>query len=909
MSKRIFTLGALLALAVAISIAGTASAAVYKVDKRADRVNSDSNSTKCKTSKAKSRTKKNGGKATKPDCTLRAAIQAANAKPGLDKLVLQKKNYRLKISGTGEDDAKTGDLDVSSKIVIGGRGASIAGKGVDRIFDVSSDGDLNLRNVKVFGGSPAETESGGGIRNAGSLVLKRSSIGGNSVTGEGASGGGVFNDAGSLRVNASDIVSNSAVRAGGGIETNAGDVTIENGSSLGDNDAGPTPGNGGGLHVTGAGTVAISDSTVSGNSATAEGGGLWNSAGGTMSVDGTVIDKNTAAGNDADQGGGGLYNDGGNLSVLDSSKITANLATGTSGSGGGLLNVGGAIEARNSTFADNVSSRAGGAIETNIGGVALIDVDLLRNTTGPTPGNGGGLHVTGAGVVAVLDGNVTGNSATAEGGGLWNSATGTMTIDGTFVNNNAASGNDADQGGGGLYNDGGALTVRSSATIDGNAANGTSGSGGGVLTLGPLVVNNSTISNNSASRAGGGIETTVGRVDLTNARLIANATGAAPGNGGGLHSTGAATVNVTDSVVRANTATEEGGGLWNSATGTMTVDSTRILANTASGPAADQGGGGLYNNGGALIVQNDSQVDGNVADGAAGSGGGVLNLGGLTVTDSTISTNSAVRAGGGIETTTGTVNLTGARLLSNSTSAAPGNGGGLHVTGAGTVNVTDGVVRGNTAAAEGGGLWNGTGTMTVDSTVIKNNVASGADATNGGGGIYQLTGGTLVVQNGTSIVGNSANGAAGSGGGILNDGATVTVTSSELVDNDASRAGGGIESNLDAAATTVASTLFDGNSTGAAPGNGGAIHVTAGGTVTVDGSTFTNNAAANEGGAVWNSPTGTLTVTDSSLSNGVTAFTNGNTARAAGGPNGYQETGGAGLTINGVAIAAGDPGV
>ena len=387
MSKRIFTLGALLALAVAISIVGTASAAVYKVDKRADRVNADSNSTKCKTSKAKSRTKKNGGKATKPDCTLRAAIQAANAKPGLDKLVLKKKNYRLKIKGTGEDDAKTGDLDVSSKIVIGGRGASIAGKGVDRIFDVSSEGDLNLRNVKVFGGTPADTESGGGIRNAGSLVLKRSSVGGNSVTGDGASGGGVFNDAGSLRVNASDIVSNSAVRAGGGIETNAGDVTIRTARRWATTTPAPLRATVADCTSPAPGPSRSATAPCAGNSATAEGGGLWNSAGGKMTVDGTVIDQNTAAGNDADQGGGGLYNDGGSLIVLDSSTITANQATGTSGSGGGLLNVGGAVDRRATvTIADNKSNRAGGGIETNIGSVALIRRRSAAEHHGPEPG-------------------------------------------------------------------------------------------------------------------------------------------------------------------------------------------------------------------------------------------------------------------------------------------------------------------------------------------------------------------------------------------------------------------------------------------------------------------------------------------------------------------------------------------
>ena len=50
----------------------------------------------------------------------------------------------------------------------------------------------------------------------------------------------------------------------------------------------------------------------------------------------------------------------------------------------------------------------------------------------------------------------------------------------------------------------------------------------------------------------------------------------------------------------------------------------------------------------------------------------------------------------------------------------------------------------NTAAAEGGGLWNGSGTMSVDGTTISNNTASGNDADQGGGGLFNA-GGTLTA--------------------------------------------------------------------------------------------------------------------------------------------------------------------
>ncbi|HKJ56246.1 MAG TPA: hypothetical protein VJ978_09695, partial [Nitriliruptoraceae bacterium] len=101
---------------------------------------------------------------------------------------------------------------------------------------------------------------------------------------------------------------------------------------------------------------------------------------------------------------------------------------------------------------------------------------------------------------------------------------------------------------------------------------------------------------NTSNRAGGGIEAVAGTTDLDRVDLSGNSTGAAPGNGGGLHLTGAGTVDITDSLVVTNTAAAEGGGLWNSATGTMTVGDTTISGNQAPvGPD-------VFNDGGVFTV-------------------------------------------------------------------------------------------------------------------------------------------------------------------------------------------------------------------------------------------------------------------------------------------------------------------
>ena len=111
------------------------------------------------------------------------------------------------------------------------------------------------------------------------------------------------------------------------------------------------------------------------------------------------------------------------------------------------------------------------------------------------------------------------------------------------------------------------------------------------------------------------------------------------------------------------------------------------------------------------ITGSTTTINNNLADGTAGSGGGILNnTGGLvSITDATISGNTASRAGGGIEDVSGTGlgllldNVTLSGNNAGGAAPAPGNGGGLHVTGDGNVTINGGIVTGNTAALEGGG--------------------------------------------------------------------------------------------------------------------------------------------------------------------------------------------------------------
>ncbi len=675
----------------------------------------------------------------------------------------------------------------------------------------SAGGALTVQNAMLTANNAngnAADQGGGAIHNdGGTLVLTDTMILTNTALGTSGSGGGILAVPGSaVTISGGEINGNSASRAGGGIEIRATmtDVVTATVTSvmLAGNDTGSNPGNGGALHITGPADVTVNSSTVMSNTAAAEGGGLWNSAVGTLTVANSTIQGNSASGNAADQGGGGLYSDGGPL-IVTNSTINNNQATGTAGSGGGILvNPGGRLDFNGGTISGNRANRAGGGIElnatvTDTAAITVSNVSLVNNSTGSTPGNGGGLHITGPGSANFLGGTVSNNMAVAEGGGLWNSIAGTLTVSDTLITFNMASGVAADQGGGGIYNDGGALTV-TNAEITNNQADGTAGSGGGILIKGGTAsVTGGMINGNMAMRAGGGIEINAGTVTDTitttlaidSVTLESNSTGSSPGNGGALHITGPGSVTVTDSTVANNTAAAEGGGLWNSAAGTLSLMGTRLESNVANGNDADQGGGGLFNDGGSLIVTNTTILN-NRADGTSGSGGGILNNGGtLQLSASTLTGNTAMRAGGAVEDNAGSgVTISGSTFNSNSTGANPGNGGALHITGAGTVTVTMSSVMSNTASAEGGGLWNSVaGTLFVDKSTLSQNMASGSASDQGGGALYN-DGGTLQVSNSTI----SANNAVASGGGLHNNNGSAALTNVTFYENGANNGAGGI---------------------------------------------------------------------------------------------------------------------
>ena len=205
------------------------------------------------------------------DCSLREAVIAANAHPGEDVVVLRPGFYQLEILGD-DDAAASGDLDVTDALSILGDGAPdtaiFAGgsNGLlgDRILDVGAGTSLVLRDLQLVSGrAPGD---GGGIRNRGTLTMLRSEIAGCVATGN---GGAIFSDAGStLTVTESALITSTAV-SGGGIatsgETQLANVTLDSNQAQ----------TGGGIYRSSASHLVLNNVTLTFNSATIKGGGIF----------------------------------------------------------------------------------------------------------------------------------------------------------------------------------------------------------------------------------------------------------------------------------------------------------------------------------------------------------------------------------------------------------------------------------------------------------------------------------------------------------------------------------------------------------------------------------------------------------------------------------------------------------
>ncbi|MBM3969023.1 MAG: hypothetical protein FJ302_04030, partial [Planctomycetes bacterium] len=259
------------------------------------------------------------------------------------------------------------------------------------------------------------------------------------------------------------------------------------------------------------------------------------------------------------------------------------------------------------------------------------------------------------------------------------------------------------------------------------------------------------------------------------------------------------------------------------------------------------------------------------------NGGGLRNLGTLTINNSDLLSSFADGNGGGISNgdslNVGTLILNGSALQSNSAgSVASGSQfglGGAIFNQSGSVTITDSLLSSNAAFADGGVIYNDSNTTAAITSSTLSSNSAGRD----GGALYNGDTSVLTISS-TTLASNRAdsnNDGDGEGGALFTEAsATLTLNSSILRSNSA-RAGGAMYN--DDASLTLDSNLFELNiargglpgALGIGSGVGGAIFNSVGGTLILTGGLFTTNSASDDGGAIQNF--GTLGITGTEFLN------------------------------------------
>src|SRR5579884_298352 len=471
-------------------------------------------------------------------------------------------------------------------------------------------------------------------------------------------------------------------------------LTIANGSSPSDN--------GGGLYNVGD-TVNISNSTFTNNSSpNANGGGLYNYQG-TVSISNSTFTNNSAPNLE----GGGLYNNSGTVTI-SSSTFGNNSAL----SGGGLLNEG-TVTISNSTFANNSAGAGGGGLYNRDSKVTISNSTFASNSAS----NGGGLYNYGG--TTSLGGSIVAKNT----GGDCSNYNGTLTDNGYNLSSDSSCGF---TGTGDLQNTDPLLDPL--------------GNNGGPTQTMALQRGSPAIDQVPAAQCPSTDQRGVSRLD----------NGESSCDMGAYESSYDFTVTncSNDSQLQAdvNQANQDNGNdrIIFSCSGdipltqTLTISGSMTIDGSGQHVSLDgQNQVGVFSvNAGVTLTLNALTI----AHGSAYVGGGLLNEGTVTISNSTFANNSASSGGGGLYNYQGTVTISNCTFASNSAS----NGGGLLNTG--TATISNSTFASNSASSVGGGLYNNGGTATISSSTFASNSASN------GGGLYNYggttsLGGSIVAKN------------------------------------------------------------------------------------------------------------------------------------------------------------------
>ena len=396
--------------------------------------------------------------------------------------------------GTGSGEAFI--VRKNATLTVNGGSTSIAHSGTlsdnNRFWKYDANGSAPVYGGLITGAANDDIASGGAITMAGKnskVYLNDVTLAGNvhdEFLIEHADGGGVYVAAENsmLELNNANVIYNHAEGYGGGICVwgNSCPVSIKNASRI--------------------------DS----NFATKNGGGIsHHGKNGKVYIGG----KSTVSSNEADKYGGGIYDVyNGTQFVLSNSSISNNKLTNEYSSGGGVFleDIATLSLEKGSTISGNSAFLGGGIyLDDNDTAVTLTNRSYIESNTAQY--EGGGVYMSDDQDTLVLDGqsSIRNNSAGSMGGGVFaqgpfsfNSHNQSITLKG----GSTVSGNSAAVYGGGIASDSTSqrfkLTV-SSPDATGSIVNNTSEKAGGLVGTTIVVLDNVSITGNTASVAAGGV--------------------------------------------------------------------------------------------------------------------------------------------------------------------------------------------------------------------------------------------------------------------------------------------------------------------------------------------------------------------------------------------------------------------
>ena len=294
-------------------------------------------------------------------CTLRAAIEEANANGTTDDTI----NFSV----TGTINVSGSTLLISHNMTINGPGASqlsISGAG-QQIFNVFTGVIFNLQSVTVANGGGF---AGGGLYNNGTTTIGNSVFSNNSAT----NGSGAIYNSGALSISSSTFTDNSTTNISGGAIFSDGVLTVTM-STFTNNHAD----NGDGGAISDSGIMTVTHSTFMTNTANYGGAISTNSA--TTTATDCTFTSNSAI---SSGGAMSIYKGGVQVPQLTVSRSTF---SGNSALYGGVIhNQNGILVTANTTFFSNTSSSptTGGAVVRSLGTDAVTNMthSTLSGNTG-----------------------------------------------------------------------------------------------------------------------------------------------------------------------------------------------------------------------------------------------------------------------------------------------------------------------------------------------------------------------------------------------------------------------------------------------------------------------------------------------------------------------------------------------